>query len=65
MSMTMYLPCRITAKGIEIKGEIIGQSILGGERFIGWIRDKLLKGERDRECPPLREYRGIGQKKIL
>jgi len=43
------------AEKIEIKGKIIGQSILGGEEFIGWIRDKFLKRKKDRECPSLRE----------
>jgi putative transposase len=42
------------AGGLEIKDKIIGQSILGGEEFIAWIKDKYLKGKKDRECPPLR-----------
>ncbi|MEK6528693.1 MAG: transposase [Nitrospirota bacterium] len=40
---------------LEIKDKIIGQSILGGEEFIGWIREKFLKNKKDRECPALRE----------
>lgn len=44
----------ITEK-IEIKDKIIGQSILGGEEFIGWVRNKFLKRKKDRECPSLRE----------
>ena len=44
----------ITA-GLEIKGKIIGQSVLGGDRFIEWIKEKYLRGEKDRECPALRE----------
>lgn len=44
----------ITEK-IEIKNKIIGQSILGGEEFIGWVRNKFLKKKKDRECPSLRE----------
>ena len=44
----------ITEK-IEIKDKIIGQSILGGEEFIGWVRNKFLKKKKDRECPSLRE----------
>ena len=43
------------AQGLEIKDKIIGQSIIGGEKFIAWIKDKFLKGEKDRECPPLRD----------
>lgn len=45
------------SEGIEIKDKIIGQSILGREEFIGWIRDKFLKRKKDRECPSLREIR--------
>jgi hypothetical protein len=41
---------------LDIKDKIIGQSILGGEEFIEWIKDKFLKKERDkRERPSLRE----------
>jgi len=40
---------------LEIKDKIIGQSILGGEEFIGWVKDKFLKRKKDRECPSLRE----------
>lgn len=43
------------AQGLEIRDKIIGQSIIGGEEFIEWIKDKFIKGERDRECPPLRD----------
>lgn len=43
------------ADGLEVKDKVIGQSILGGEKFIKWIKEKFLKGEKDRECPPLRE----------
>ncbi len=42
-------------QGLEIKDKIIGQSVLGGEEFIKWIKDKFLKGKKDRECPPLRD----------
>ena len=43
------------AQGLEIRDKIIGQSIIGGEEFIEWIKEKFIKGERDRECPPLRD----------
>lgn len=43
------------AEGLEIKDKIIGQSIIGGEEFIGWIKDKFLKKQNDRECPSLKE----------
>ncbi|MBM4136791.1 MAG: hypothetical protein FJ241_08165 [Nitrospira sp.] len=45
------------AEGIEIKDKIIGQSILGRDRFVEWIKEKYLKGKIDRECPALREVK--------
>jgi putative transposase len=42
------------SEGLEIKEKITGQSILGGDKFIGWIRETFLQGKRDRECPPMR-----------
>lgn len=39
---------------IEIKDKIIGQSILGEDKFIEWIKDTFLQKEKDRECPSLR-----------
>ena len=43
------------AKGFEIKDKVIGQSILGGKGFIKWIKDKFIKGRRDREKPAIRQ----------
>jgi putative transposase len=43
--------------GLEIKGKIIGQSLLGGEEFISWVSRTFLKGEQDRESPSVREIR--------
>jgi len=46
--------------GIEINCKIIGQSILGNDRFIKWVKGTLVKRKRDRECPAhneLRRYR--------
>jgi REP element-mobilizing transposase RayT len=40
---------------LTMKDKIIGQSIIGGEKFIGWVRDKFLKKQKDRERPSLRE----------
>jgi hypothetical protein len=41
--------------GLEIHDQVKGQSLLGKETFIEWIRDNFLKGKVDRECPPLRQ----------
>ncbi|MCJ7484191.1 MAG: transposase [Thermodesulfovibrionales bacterium] len=43
------------SNGLTIHDRIKGQSILGEEGFIEWIRDRFLKGKVDRECPPLRQ----------
>jgi len=54
------------ADGLEINDKVIGQSVLGGEKFIKWIKGRFIKGEKDRECPPLRAIRRHGAKeKIL
>lgn len=42
---------------LEIKDDIIGQSILGGEEFVQWIRKKVGKGKADREMPSLKKIR--------
>jgi hypothetical protein len=43
--------------GLRIKGDIVGQSILGGEGFISWINRTFLRGVEDRESPSLRTIR--------
>ncbi len=53
------------AGGLEIKGNIIGQSLLGGEEFISWVSGTLLKGEEDRESPSLREIRKYRAKETI
>src|SRR4030042_4885641 len=40
---------------LEIRDKVIGQSIIGGEEFIRWVKEELLKRQKDRECPSLRE----------
>jgi putative transposase len=41
--------------GIQIKDKVLGQSLLGGEEFIEWVRERFLKGEKDRERPSLKQ----------
>lgn len=52
-------------EGLDIKDKIIGQGVIGGESFIEWIKEKFLKGGRDRECPSLREIQRYGSKKEI
>lgn len=43
-------------EGLEIRDKMIGQSILGGEKFIEWIRERILKKAKvKREIPAMRE----------
>ena len=39
----------------EIKENIIGQSLLGGEAFIAWVKDTYIEGMKDRERPAVGE----------
>jgi REP element-mobilizing transposase RayT len=43
------------AEGLEIRDKVIGQSIIGGDKFIEWIRERILKKVKGRrELPALR-----------
>jgi putative transposase len=37
--------------GLAIRKEVVGQSILGSEGFVAWVRDNFLAGATDREKP--------------
>jgi putative transposase len=39
------------AKGLEVKGQIVGQSILGDENFVSWVKENFLEKKKDREKP--------------
>jgi putative transposase len=43
--------------GLEIKDKIIGQSILGGDTFIDWIKGRFLKGKQEREHSSIKDIR--------
>ena len=43
------------AVGTEIKENVLGQSILGGESFIAWINEHYIEGVKDRERPSVGE----------
>jgi REP-associated tyrosine transposase len=40
---------------LEIRDQVIGQSIIGGEEFIKRVKETLLEKQTDRECPSLKE----------
>jgi REP element-mobilizing transposase RayT len=52
-------------EGIEIKDKVIGQSILGGEEFVEWIKERFLKERQDRESPSLRELKRYRAKEVI
>jgi putative transposase len=53
-------------EGLEIKDKVVGQSILGREGFIKWIKEIFIKGRRDRERPTFRELqRYMAKEQIL
>jgi putative transposase len=41
--------------GLAIRKEVVGQSILGSEGFVAWVRDNFLAGATDREKPAVVE----------
>jgi hypothetical protein len=38
-------------QGQDIHEQIIGQTVLGGEKFLGWLKGTYLSEEKDREAP--------------
>jgi len=43
------------AEGLEIKDKILGQSILGRDEFIEWIKEKFIYGQKGQEIPSVKE----------
>ncbi len=51
-------------QGKDLKESIIGQSLMGGEAFIGWVKQTFTAGAGDRETPgyrALRRHRADGE----
>jgi REP element-mobilizing transposase RayT/DNA-binding transcriptional ArsR family regulator len=47
--------CRDLASGLEIKEKVVGQSVLGDDGFLKWVKKQFAKGEGNRrEIPSLR-----------
>lgn len=44
-------------QGKDIHDQIIGQTVLGGEEFIGWLKETFLSEAKDREAPAHRAIR--------
>ena len=43
------------AGGLEIKDKILGQSILGGDEFIEWLKEKFIDKQKGQEIPSVKE----------
>jgi hypothetical protein len=52
-------------ESIDVKGDIYGQSILGGDDFITWVKEKFLDGQETRELPSVRSIRNYQQKEVI
>ncbi len=48
--------------GKGIYDQVVGQTVIGGEEFISWIRENLLAKEKDKEAPAHRVIKGYGAK---
>jgi len=49
-------------QGKGISDQIIGQSVIGGEAFIAWVKERYLNEESDREAPGHRAIQRHGSK---
>ena len=45
------------SEGLDVKGDIFVQSILGGDVFIEWVKESFLEGKELREYPSADEIR--------
>ena len=52
--------------GLPIKEKILGQSILGSNGFVGWVRENFLESQTDREQPAVGKiHRYISTEEVL
>lgn len=52
--------------GPAMREKIVGQSILGSESFVSWVRENFLESKRDREIPDVgRIYRYLSKEAVL
>jgi putative transposase len=42
---------------IEVRKKVIGQAVLGGDRFVDWVKKNFYPGVQDRECPSLTQLK--------
>jgi hypothetical protein len=52
--------------GLAIREKIVGQSILGSEGFVEWVRNTFLERQNDRERPDVRKiHRYVSQQDVI
>jgi hypothetical protein len=52
-------------ESIDVKSDIYGQSILGGDDFINWVKEKFLEEHEKREQPSVSSIRNYQQKEAI
>lgn len=53
------------AMGLEIKDKILGQSIIGRDEFIEWVKERFIDREKHDEIPSLKEIRLYRSKEAM
>ncbi len=52
-------------RGLSIKDKIIGQSILGEDDFVSWVKEEFLEEVKDRERPAIGEIHSLTSKDVI
>jgi putative transposase len=53
------------ATGLEIRDKILGQSLIGRDEFIEWVRERFIDREKHNEIPSVKEIRLYRSKEAL
>jgi hypothetical protein len=51
--------------GLLIKEQIVGQSILGTDEFVSWVKETFLEKEKDRELPDVGKIHHYSSKDVV
>lgn len=64
---TAYLNQLLTdmQAGLTINSEIVGQSLIGGDSFMGWVKDTFLAGKKTAEHPRAEKIRFFRRKETI
>jgi len=53
------------AEGLDVKGDVFAQSIIGGDEFIQWVKDTFLDEKEQREQPSIGQIKQHRQKEAI